>query len=47
MTRAQKLRNYVAGNTVPVTVVPRTVIQEPLFFGAYNETEFCCFEVLD
>ena len=29
--RAQKIRNCVSANTVPVTVVPCTVIQEPVF----------------
>ena len=31
--RAQKSLNYVADSTVPVTVVPHTVIKEPVFLA--------------
>ena len=30
---AHKLQKYVAANTVPVTVVPLTIIQEPVFLA--------------
>ena len=33
ITCAQKLRNYVAANNVPVALLPRTVIHKTVFFA--------------